>query len=534
MPTTAEQQLALELINRARSNPAAEFDALISNGVAVQANVEAALNFFDVDLDLFLEQLQDYDSVPPLAFNDALASSALTHTQLMIDNDSQSHNLPGEIGLLARVVDAGYTNVASVGESIFAFSQDVEYAHAAFYIDWGFGPGGIQDPAGHRNSILSATFTEVGIAWVEETDPSTSVGPFLTTQHFGTTFNYEAQALGVVFSDHDGDDFYDIGEGVEGVTITFDGTDETYVTQSWASGGYQIALPDGVYTVTFSGAGLAGDITSMVTLNGENVKIDAQFDDIVAAAPAPFGTDDADDLIGSANNDEINAGLGNDSVQAGDGDDDVRGGGGDDIITGGAGDDVLRGGQGVDLIFGGDGGDIIRSQRHGDTVYGGDGDDNIKGGGGNDVLYGEDGNDYLKGGTRVDELYGGAGEDELIGNSFDDILDGGAGNDHLLAGGDNDRLTGGTGDDWLKGGSGNDIFAFDIDHGMDVIIDFDAEVDRIEISTALANGLTAEAIASQGVAQANGNLVINFADDDQIELRNFNDISALSDAIDIV
>ena len=33
---------------------------------------------------------------------------------------------------------------------------------AAFAIDWGVGPGGIQSPAGHRDNMMSADFREVG------------------------------------------------------------------------------------------------------------------------------------------------------------------------------------------------------------------------------------------------------------------------------------------------------------------------------------------------------------------------------------
>ena len=81
MSTNAEQQYALELINRARSDPDGEFAALILDAdaqIGVQSNITSALRYFNVDLDLFLTQLQAYPSVAPLAWNTALATSAPT------------------------------------------------------------------------------------------------------------------------------------------------------------------------------------------------------------------------------------------------------------------------------------------------------------------------------------------------------------------------------------------------------------------------------------------------------------------------
>ena len=94
----------------------------------------------------------------------------------MIQYDMQSHFTPGEVGIGERILNAGYDNMQAVAESIFAYAMDVVYAHAGFYIDWGYGPGGIQDPAGHRDAILSASYTEVGIDWTAELDPDTEVG----------------------------------------------------------------------------------------------------------------------------------------------------------------------------------------------------------------------------------------------------------------------------------------------------------------------------------------------------------------------
>ena len=53
---------------------------------------------------------------------------------------SQSHQLPGEADLGQRFTDAGYTNLSTGGENIFAFASSETQAHAAFMVDWGGPP----------------------------------------------------------------------------------------------------------------------------------------------------------------------------------------------------------------------------------------------------------------------------------------------------------------------------------------------------------------------------------------------------------
>ena len=99
------------------------------------------------------------------------------------------------------------------------------------------------------------------------------------------------------------------------------------------------------------------------------------------------------------------------------------------------------------------------------TVAGTDGDDTLRGG---------FGNDEMDGGKGSDKMYGGAGNDQLSGGRGRDTLDGGAGND---------ILDGGKGDDTLTGGAGGDLFRYTTGGGDDVITDFDASEDVLDLST---------------------------------------------------
>ncbi len=310
-PSDFEQEM-LELINRARANPQGEFDALIANQASMQGvdnDITNAIRYFSVNLALFKEQMETFSPVAPLAWSSALNTAALSHSNLMISFDTQAHYLPGELGLVDRFGNAGYKQLRWAGENIFAYTDSPIQGHAGFMIDWGNGPGGMQDPAGHRISILNEKYTEVGIASVREDNASTRVGPYVVTQDFGTRADYQPQLLGVVFDDQDSDQFYDQGEGLSGVSISVVGAGGSYQTTSWSSGGYQLQVPQGSYTVTFSGEGLGGAQTKTVQIGDENVKLDA-----IAQESPNLDLSGDNIFISSSLNDSFNGESGLDTV----------------------------------------------------------------------------------------------------------------------------------------------------------------------------------------------------------------------------
>ncbi|MHC4860574.1 MAG: hypothetical protein ACYTDY_10830, partial [Planctomycetota bacterium] len=79
--------------------------------------------------------------------------------------------------------------------------------------------------------------------------------------------------LGVVYRDANGNGFYDVGEGVKGVTVGT--TDGTYSTTSSSSGGYgfRAGVP-GTYTLRASGVGLAAPVELPLVIADRNVKVD--------------------------------------------------------------------------------------------------------------------------------------------------------------------------------------------------------------------------------------------------------------------
>ena len=286
---TANEQLMLEMTNRMRWDPAAELHVLtnINPGPPAtwrtprsnDADVASALTFFNVDANALATQWAALTPrVAPLAWNGALHNAAAAHNAEMIRYDQQSHQLPSEPGLGPRLVNAGYayTNAA---ENVYAYSESVFYGHAGFAIDWGNGPGGIQSPPGHRNTIMNANLREVGISITPENNPATAVGPLVITQDFGRRSG-NAFITGVAYDDAVAPDyFYTPGEGLGGVTVQALTPGTSTVrgsTTTFASGGYTLQLAPGTYDVRLSGGAFGNRVVTYrdVQLGSSNVKID--------------------------------------------------------------------------------------------------------------------------------------------------------------------------------------------------------------------------------------------------------------------
>ncbi len=148
MPLTAVEQLILELVNRARLDPAAEAARL---GIKLNEGLKAG----------------SISSAPkdPLASNDALHNAADAHSQFMLDHDVFAHQDIGDGTPQSRIAAAGYSSAMTLGENI-AFrgttgAVDENAFAAAMYRDL-FVDTGIAG-RGHRLNILNASFREIGV-----------------------------------------------------------------------------------------------------------------------------------------------------------------------------------------------------------------------------------------------------------------------------------------------------------------------------------------------------------------------------------
>ncbi|CAN5887620.1 hypothetical protein BH23PLA1_BH23PLA1_15470 [soil metagenome] len=300
---TADEQYMLELINRTRSDPAAEARRLVELAQSDSVLQFATRNW---DIDRFSEVLSSYAPRAPLAFNPRLIGAARDHNEVMLSRNNQFHAPRGYLTnpSVAQAAD-GQAYLPTVGEhswatgeNVFAYSRNVrrpetrdyvDYYHAGFLIDWG------NPNFGHLRNLMApgpstyladgrAPFSEIGIGLRTQAEPTVptepgsqgaavrlDVGPVIATQEFGWRHG-RAFLTGTFYNDLDGDAFYTPGEGLGGVTIHAQGQagEGVYQTQTWASGGYSLELPVGTYTVSATG-NLPASWTTVVTIGLDNV-----------------------------------------------------------------------------------------------------------------------------------------------------------------------------------------------------------------------------------------------------------------------
>ncbi len=460
---TAQEQLMVELINRARLDPVGEAQRFSTYSDARGMQFSGDLN----------EGLAagTISSAPkqPLAINLNLTDSARTHSEYMGTAKVKSHTGSGGSSWQQRIAAAGYSGATATNENIDIYysrsalvpQTTILAQHANLFTDMTLAG------RAHRITLLNATYKEIGVGITNHTWQRVETEFASENTNDFAVRNSTPYLTGVAFSDKvTKDNFYTIGEGISGVTVTAkrksDG--KTFTTATWSSGGYSLALEPGTYDIKGTGGTLGSTIFyNSVVVGTANIKRDfvtghpgdidpanafasvvsrtlvvngTASDDVIAvslvgsnyvatrngvsqsfaaslvdaiAVKAGAGNDRVSNLTslpsyleGSDGKDRLIGGTGNDSIY-GDGSPDYLDGGlGDDQIVGSGGGDFIQGGAGNDKIYGGSGDDIINGGANNDRIYAGIGNDTVAGDNGNDILYGEAGVDHLNGGGNTD------------------------------------------------------------------------------------------------------------------------------------
>ncbi|GLS29186.1 Carboxypeptidase regulatory-like domain-containing protein [Mesorhizobium albiziae] len=208
--------------------------------------------------------------VQPLAFDNDLSEAAEGHSKWMLAADVFSHNGSGGSSSTARMKAAGYTLQGSwaTGENIAwattrtptGYQDELKLLHT-----------NLMNSSGHRANLLNPNFREVGLGF--EVGDYRGRSSAMLTEDFGKT-GTDLFLTGVAFDDRDNDRFYDLGEGLGGITVTAkNASGQLFKTTTSAAGGYDLVLKPGTYTVTFSGTGIATS-TQTATIGSTNVKKD--------------------------------------------------------------------------------------------------------------------------------------------------------------------------------------------------------------------------------------------------------------------
>lgn len=244
---SAEEQLIVELVNRARLDPAGELSRQ-ADGFA--AGVTTAPK-------------------EALAVVSTLSEASRAHSQDMDNRDFFAHTNPDGQTPADRAVEEGHgsrfvgENIGWVGSSSTNFNNQlrVEVHHDNLWTS-----------DGHQQNFMSNLWSEIGVGYDYGSYNGLNGSTFVTEMFSdrGDTF-----LTGVVIEDADGDDFYDLGEGQGAVRITAEAADGTlYATSTWDAGGYSLKLPPGTYRVTFEGGDLDVPYSTSVTIGTQNVKLD--------------------------------------------------------------------------------------------------------------------------------------------------------------------------------------------------------------------------------------------------------------------
>ncbi|MEP1316759.1 MAG: CAP domain-containing protein, partial [Parasphingorhabdus sp.] len=260
---SAEEQLAIELINDARLNPSAE----------------AARQGYDIN-----EGLADgtitLDPKQPLAVNMDLNSAAIAHSNWMLDENVFAHEGEGDSSPTDRVSQTDYDLSGSwmVGENLAFATTDPSSDQSEVTNEL---HDNLFASKHHRENIMEDEYTELGVGQ--------TIGEFETDRGSSTvgmqTVNYGRSGdgkflTGVAVNDADSDQAYDIGEGVEGVTFSAGGQS----TDTAEAGGYSLDLstaePDVDVAVTHGGKTMNVSIAH----EGQNVKLDLYDGDTLASS----------------------------------------------------------------------------------------------------------------------------------------------------------------------------------------------------------------------------------------------------------
>jgi len=257
------EQLTIELINRARANPAAEaarhLPGGLNSGIAANSITTAPK--------------------PPLAPNQLLSNVAAAHSTEMLQYGFEGHDSRNGRTPPQRMTAAGYSHVAwreNIGRAWQ--SGTVNPVSLTQQIHSGL----IKSTRGHRQSIFDPNMVEIGVGARRGSFRGQS--SVMVTEDFGrrTGDNF---LTGVAFVENlTKDNFYTVRwvggqykhEGKSGVKIRAVNalSGAAFETVTGQSGGYSLRLPNGSYVVTASGGGINTTTVTDVNIQGQNSKLD--------------------------------------------------------------------------------------------------------------------------------------------------------------------------------------------------------------------------------------------------------------------
>jgi Ca2+-binding RTX toxin-like protein len=399
------EQLMLELINRARLDPAGE-----------------AQRFGLADLSAGTGTTITTAAKQVLAYNALLYNSATAHNQYLVNNNVFSHSGSGGTTPSQRIAATGYTATGVQGygtgenlayipfNGVFDGTTATLDAHKELFLS-----------AGHRRNILKTEYKELGTSVIVDSDNGPAVN---TTNNFGYTITQPSSnpapgiVTGVHYTDTNNDDFYSVGESAAGRTVrVFSGSTVVGTGTTAAAGGYQVQpSAKGVVEVVFSNGGLTVENGVLLDLGANNVKVDLTDSNTIETNVTAVLSRGALNLT-LLSIDNIN-GMGNELANT---------------LRGNKANNILDGGLGVDTFFGGAGYDVVTYKNAVQAVS-----INLSDASGASNAGDARGERFFE----IEEFRLSTLNDEFIGTNLNDIVRAGPGGDALTGNGGADTLLG--------------------------------------------------------------------------------------------
>lgn len=274
-----EEQLLLELVNRARANPGAE---AARYGVGLNDGLTAGTI--------------TADPKQPLAPNQVLANAAAGHSVDMLNRDFFAHDTPDTPPVTAtqRMKNAGYTTGVLYSENI-AWEGTTDVPTEPQYLQYLLNAHErLFKSSGHRRNMLHPSAEELGngierglFTGKDTNNVTRTFNALMVTENFGSR-NSDPFITGVVYSDLNSDSFYSLGEAIRSGTVTATNTSTGAMVSDAIgnSGGYQLIVPAGTWQVDalYRVGSTNFRITRTVVVDSQNVKAD-----FLAANAVPVG-----------------------------------------------------------------------------------------------------------------------------------------------------------------------------------------------------------------------------------------------------
>ena len=186
-----QEQYMLQLINEARTNPAAA--GPIRSPPTLLPNVHATLQYYNVNLQTAVQTIASATPQPPLPGTPIGKCGPGPEPVSWQTTRSRPTPVQAAQSPQQRMQAAGYSNITSSAENAYAYRLRPEEAMQAFLIDWGVPSDGTGSTSSSRASPAQNAYQRRRRRNRQTSPNNPSFGPMVITQDFASQLNLAAE-----------------------------------------------------------------------------------------------------------------------------------------------------------------------------------------------------------------------------------------------------------------------------------------------------------------------------------------------------